>query len=102
MPDLLDELIVLALAFVAFDCFVALAVVRYLHREGWSPTERRLVLLDVLLAVAAFEVVADRLMHFGPEGSNWRYAWLTISTVCQGAIVAGGFALVMSYRRRWR
>lgn len=92
----MTDLGAILLALIGFDCFVALGIVRYRHRNGYYNS--RLLLVDVLLAVAAFEIVADRLSHaeFGP---TWRAVWLALSAVCQGAIVAGGMALVISYRR---
>lgn len=91
------DVVAVLMAFAGFDCFVALGVARYRHRNGYYNS--RLLLVDVLLAIAAFEIVADRLSHLTSDGSTWRIVWQIASAVCQGAIVAGGVALVMSYQR---
>ena len=93
----MTDFVAVLLAFIGFDCFVALGIARYRHRNGYYNT--RLLLVDVLLAIAALEIVADRLSHLATDGTQWRIVWQVISAACQGAIVAGGIALVISYRR---
>jgi ABC-type cobalamin transport system permease subunit len=85
------------IALVGLLCFVGLAIARYRHLNGYY--NARLALLDVLLAVAALEIVADRMAHLSPEGATWHVIWEAVSVMSQGAIVIGGLALVLTYRR---
>lgn len=92
----MTDVVAAFLAFIGFDCFLALAIARWRHRNGYYNS--RLLLVDVLLAIAAFEIVADRFSHIVID-PMWQAAWQGLSAINQGAIVAGGIALVISYRR---
>lgn len=93
----MTDFLAVVLAFIGFDCFVALAISRYKHRNGYYNS--RLMFVDIVLAIAAFEIVADRLAHLHTLGPSWVGVWQAMSAICQGALVAAGIALVMSYRR---
>lgn len=85
------------LALVGLACFAGLGIVRYRHRNG--DYNSRLLFVDIVLVAAALEIVADRLSHIEPAGSTLSVVAQATSALLQGAIMAGGMALVLSYRR---
>lgn len=93
----MSELLAAGLALIGLACFAILGVARYRHRNG--DYNERLALLDVLLAVAALEIVADRMTHLGAEVTAWHVIWEAVSVMAQGAILAGGIALLLTYQR---
>ena len=78
-----NEWILLGLALVSLAAFNSLIVLRIIHDEHGS----RLLFLDLLLAIASAEVVADTL----------HLTYLALLT--QGMLAAGGMALLATYRR---
>lgn len=70
-------------ALVAFTCYVLL-VYRRVHDDH---SGSRFLFIDLILAIAALEIIADEV--------GWHeLAWLT-----QGAVMAGGVALLATYHK---
>lgn len=83
-----EAVIVHTLALLALAAFLTLAIFRI--RDGGP---RRYLFLDLLLVLAALEVVADTLEHFDP-------AWHIVAWLTRGGLTAGGFGLLLTYRHR--
>jgi len=76
--------VTIGLAVVALVCYVGLALCRIASDHAGS----RYLFLDALLAIAALEILSDTL------------GWDVLAWLCQGAIMAGGIALVVTALRR--
>lgn len=79
----IDETITIILGLLALACYLAL-IYRRVHddREG-----SRYLFVDVVLAVSALEVVADTI------------GFHALALLCQGMVMAGGVALLATYRK---
>lgn len=88
-PTSSEHAATLVLAIVALVCYLVMALLRVRGGRGG----RRLLFLDSLLAVGALEIVADTLGH---DFQEWRW----VATATQGALMAGGIALLLTYRHR--
>jgi len=80
----LNDAVEIGLGFLALGCYATLFLMRVRHDRYGT----RLLFVDLLLLLGAVEIVADDL-HLMPA-----------SLLTRGAYLAGGVALVLTFRRR--
>lgn len=87
-----QALLQIILAAIATLCAITLLVLRFWDRS--EDMEQRLLFADLLIFVAAIEMLADGLSDAGADG-----VFTLIATAGRGAMLVGILALLISYRR---
>lgn len=89
----LDDAIPLVLALVAMAASTGLIVYRLRLNGLHSNTRRRYLFMDMLILIAAVEMLIDSLADVGDVGDPFRLA----ATLTRGAVTCGVIALLISF-----